>query len=171
MLRAGGEALTPQQTRGNVVKQFWRRWTYEVPLAIGDALWEVLVVQLAALLDRLTVRKVIAFIPVVILVLAYYHSIPIPPELMLIGDFLAYIDIFSVLFLLGVLSRITTVMFVVRQAAARIAMLAGSVVAHVQRVGVRHGRQHGAPTRPRRKPDQSEDDRALGGLWGQVALA
>jgi hypothetical protein len=153
------------------VKQFWRRWTYEVPLAIGDALWEALVVQLAALLDRLTVRKVIAFIPVVILVLAYYHSIPIPPELMLIGDFLAYIDIFSVLFLLGVLSRITTVMFVVKQAAARIAMLAGSIVAHVQRMSVRHRRQHGAPTRPRRKPDQSEDDRALGGSWGQVALA
>ena len=40
---------------------------------------------------------------------------------MLIGDFLAYIDIFSVLFLVGVLSRITTILFVVKQAAARIA--------------------------------------------------
>jgi hypothetical protein len=49
------------------VKHWWRKWTYEVPLAVGDALWEVLVVQLAALLDRLTVRKVIALIPVVIL--------------------------------------------------------------------------------------------------------
>ena len=72
------------------MKQWWRRWTYEVPLAIGDALWEVLVVQLAALLDRLTVRKVIAFIPVAIIILAYYHRIPIPPELILVGDFLAY---------------------------------------------------------------------------------
>ena len=53
------------------MKQWWQRWTYEVPLAIGDALWDVLVVQLAALLDRLTVRKVIAFIPVVILIGAY----------------------------------------------------------------------------------------------------
>lgn len=102
------------------MKHWWRRWTYEVPLAIGDALWEVLVVQLAALLDRVTVRKVIAFIPVVILIAAYYHSIPIPPELMLVGDFLAYIDIFSVLFLVGVLSRITTILFVVRQASERI---------------------------------------------------
>ncbi|MGY2937275.1 hypothetical protein ACVWZ6_006877 [Bradyrhizobium sp. GM6.1] len=97
------------------MKQWWRRWTYEIPLAIGDALWEVLVVQLAALLDRLTVRKVIAFTPVVILVLAYYHRIPIPPELMLVGDFLAYIDIFSVLILLGALSRVTTMMFVLKQ--------------------------------------------------------
>src|SRR5262245_15260185 len=92
------------------------------------------VVQLAALLDRLTVRKVIAFIPVVLLVLAYYHSIPIPPELMLVGDFLAYIDIFAVLFLLGVLSRVTTILFVVKQAAARIASLAGSAVARMQRL-------------------------------------
>lgn len=153
------------------MKQWWRRWTYEVPLAIGDALWEVLVVQLAALLDRLTVRKVIAFIPVVILVLAYYHSIPIPPELMLIGDFLAYIDIFSVLFLVGVLSRVSTILFVSKQAAARIMSLAGHAVTHLQRLDVRHRRQRSAPTRPRRKPDRSEDDRAYGGAWDQVALA
>jgi hypothetical protein len=153
------------------VKQFWRRWTYEVPLAIGDVLWEVLVVQLAAQLDRLTVRKVIAFIPVVILIAAYYHRIPIPPELMLVGDFLAYIDIFSVLFLVGVLSRISTVMFVVKQAAARIAQLAASIGAQMQRLDIRHRRQRSAPTRPRRKPDRSDDDRAFGGSWGQVALA
>ncbi|WP_284264959.1 hypothetical protein [Bradyrhizobium iriomotense] len=138
---------------------------------IGDALWEVLVVQLAALLDRLTVRKIIAFIPVVILIGAYYHSIPIPPELMLIGDFLAYIDIFSVLFLVGVLSRVTTILFVVRHVAARIASLVGSFVAHLQRFDARHRRQRGAPARPRPKPDQSEDDRAYGGVWGHVELA
>ena len=153
------------------MKQFWRRWTYEVPLAIGDALWEVLVVQLAALLDRLTIRKVIAFIPVVILIAAYYHSIPIPPELMLIGDFLAYIDIFSVLFLLGVLSRITTIVFVVKQAAARIAQLAADVTARMPRLDIRHLRQRGAPTRPRQEPDRAEDDRAYGSLWGQAAFA
>ncbi|QPF94006.1 hypothetical protein [Bradyrhizobium commune] len=153
------------------MKQWWRRWTYEVPLAIGDALWEVLVVQFAALLDRLTVRKVIALIPVVILVLAYYHSIPIPPELMLVGDFLAYIDIFSVVILLGVLSRVTTILFVVKHVAARIAAGAGNAAAHLQRLGVRHRRERGAATRPRRKPDRSEDDRAYGGAWDQAALA
>ncbi|QAU46044.1 hypothetical protein [Bradyrhizobium guangzhouense] len=152
------------------MKRFWRKWTYEVSLAIGDALWDVLVVQLAALLDRLTVRKIIAFIPVVILIGAYYHSIPLPPELMLIGDFLAYIDIFSVLFLLGVLSRITTIMFVVKQAAARFAMLAGSTVSRLQRLDVRHGRQRSAPARPCPKPSASKDDRAYG-VWGQAAFA
>jgi hypothetical protein len=153
------------------VKRWWRKWTYEIPLAISDALWEVLVVQFAAFLDRLTVRKVIAFIPVVILIGAYYHSIPIPPELMLVGDFLAYIDIFSVVFLIGLLSRVTTILFVVKQAAARIASLAGSVATQLQRMDVRHRRQQGAPTRPRRRPDQSEDDRAFGGVWSQAAFA
>ena len=78
-------------------KQLWKKWTIDKPAVFGDWLWEVLVVQLAAFLDRLTLRRVIAFIPVLILVLAYAHRIPIPPELMLVGDFLAYIDIFSVL--------------------------------------------------------------------------
>ncbi|WP_158668345.1 hypothetical protein [Bradyrhizobium guangdongense] len=153
------------------MKQWWRRWSYEVPLAIGDALWDVLVVQLAALLDRLTVRKVVAFIPIAILVLAYYHRIPIPPELMLIGDFLAYIDVFSALILVGMMSRVTTILFDVKQSAARIALLAGRVVAHAQRLDTRHRRQRGAPTRPRRKPDQPADGWAYGGVWDQVLVA
>jgi hypothetical protein len=153
------------------MRHWWRKWSYEVPLAIGDALWEVLVVQLAAALDRLTLRKVIALIPVVILVLAYYHSIPIPPELMLVGDFLAYIDVFSVLFLLGVLSRVTTILFIVKQTLARIAALVGNVAVQVRRLDLRHRRERGASTRPHRKPDRSEDDRAFGGAWGQAAFA
>ncbi len=71
------------------MKQFWKKWTVEKPAALGDWLWEVLVVQLAARLDRLTLRDVIAFIPVLILIFAYLHRIPIPPELMLLSDLLA----------------------------------------------------------------------------------
>ena len=153
------------------MKNWWRKWSYEIPLAIGDALWEVLVVQLAARLDRLTVRKIIALIPVAIIVLAYYHRIPIPPELMLIGDFLAYIDIFSVLLLVGVLSRVTTILFVVKQATARIAAVVGNAASHLRRLDVRHRRRRTAATRPQRNPDRSEDDRVPGGAWDQVAFA
>src|SRR3954464_12592216 len=49
-------------------KQFWRKWTVDKPAAFGDMLWEALVVQFAAWLDRLTLRQIIAFIPVLILV-------------------------------------------------------------------------------------------------------
>ncbi|QQO17235.1 hypothetical protein JJB99_14390 [Bradyrhizobium diazoefficiens] len=153
------------------MKRWWRRWTYEIPLAIGDALWEVLVVQLAALLDRLTVRKVIALIPVAIIVLAYYHRIPIPPELMLVGDFLAYIDIFSVVILLGVLSRVTTILFVVKQAAARVAARVGNTAAQLRRLDIRHRRQRSTAITRHAKPDHSEEDRVLGGAWDQVAFA
>jgi len=139
-------------------KTLWKIWTIDKPAALGDILWEVLVVQLAALLDRLTLRKIIAFIPVVILVLAYYHRIPIPPELMLVGDFLAYIDIFAVVFLLGVLSRVTTILFVIKQAAARARELAISLGAMVQRLDVRHRREGGARNRTRPASRRRDDD-------------
>jgi hypothetical protein len=81
-------------------KALWKKWTIDKPALLGDWLWDVFVVQLAAFLDQLTLRRIIACIPIVILGLAYYHQIPLPPELMILHGFLAYIDIFSVFFLL-----------------------------------------------------------------------
>src|SRR5580692_6288470 len=80
--------------------RFWKKWTVDKPAAFGDWLWDAFVVQLAARLDRLTLREVIAFIPVLILIFAYLHRIPIPPELMLVGDLFAYIDVFAMIFIL-----------------------------------------------------------------------
>ncbi len=141
-----------------MLKALWKKWTIDKPAAFGDLLWDVFVVQLAAFLDRLTLRRIIAFIPVVILVLAYYHSIPIPPELMLLGDFLAYIDIFSVLFLLGVLSRVATIVFIARQVSARIAGLAASLTARARRLDFRHRRTPGTGGRKRLTTRQGHDD-------------
>ena len=142
-------------------KQIWKTWTIEKPAALGDWMWEVFVVQLAAFLDRITVRDVIAFIPVLILILAYAHSIPIPPELMLLGDMLAYIDIFSALFLLGILSRITTVLFVVKQAAARAFQLAIVLRDGLRRLDLRHRREGGARHRKRLIDRAKNDDDGL----------
>jgi len=128
-------------------KQLWKKWTLDKPAAMGDWLWEVFVVQLAAFLDRLTLRRVIAFIPVVILVLAYSHSIPIPPELMLVGDVLAYIDIYSAIFLIAVVSRAATILFALKQTAALAARLARSLLAGLQRLDFRHRREGGARRR------------------------
>ena len=104
-------------------KRLWREWTIDRPAAFGDWLYQILVVELAAMLDRVTLRQVIAFIPVVILVIAYAHSIPIPPELMLVGDLLAYLDIFSILLLLSVIGRVTAILYVIRQMADRVLRL------------------------------------------------
>ncbi len=130
-------------------KRIWKTWTIDRPAALGDWLWEILVVQLAAFLDRLTLRKVIAFLPVVILILAYMHRIPVPPELMLVGDVLAYLDIFSLIVLLGILSRAATVLFLARRALARTAELMSRMVVGLQRLDFRHRRAASGTRRKR----------------------
>jgi hypothetical protein len=138
-----------------MLKALWRKWTIDRPAAFGDLLWDVLVVQFAALLDRVTVRDIVAFIPVVILVWAYAHHIPLPPELLLVGDVLAYIDIFSVFFLLGVLGRIATVVFMVRQASAHLRELASRLLA---RMDLRHRREARTRNRKRLTGSSRDDD-------------
>jgi len=140
-------------------KRLWQRWTIDKPAAFGDLLWDVCVVQFAAFLDRLTVRQMVAFIPVLILAVAYAHSIPIPPELMLVGDVLAYLDIFSVMFLLGLLSRVTTIVFIVKQAATCAARSA---------ITVRHRRASGAKTRTRAIGWAKQDDDERGAIHGMA---
>jgi hypothetical protein len=133
-------------------KRLWRKWTIDKPAAFGDLLWDVLVVQFAAWLnrlDRLTIRHVITVGLALILLLAYINRIPVHPGVMLLGDMLAYIDIFSVLFLLGILSRATTILFIVKQAAGGALRLARSVRARVQRLDVRHRRTSGTASRKR----------------------
>ena len=139
-------------------KALWKKWTIDKPAALGDFLWGVFVVQFAVYLNGLTLRRVIAFIPFVILVIAYYHKIPIPPELMLVGDLLAYIDIFSALFLIGILTRATTILFVVRQAIARVARLLGSLQGRMQRLDFRHRREGGAGHRKRSNGRTGDND-------------
>ncbi|WP_426443033.1 hypothetical protein [Bradyrhizobium genosp. P] len=140
---------------------FWQTWTIDKPAALGDWLWQILVVDLAAFLDRLTLRRVIAFIPVVILILAYLHRIPLPPELMLLGDMLAYIDIFSMIFLIGIFTRVTIVMTVVRQAADHLLWILQRVPIALRMLDVRHLRAKGASRRKRRDRANTDDDIAV----------
>jgi hypothetical protein len=139
-------------------KALWKKWTIDKPAALGDWLWDVFVVQLAAILDRLTLRQIIALIPVAIVILAYAHRIPLPPELMFVGDLLAYIDIFSVLFLLGVLSRAATVLFIMKQATAYVLRLANILLEGVKRFDFRHRREGGAKNRKRLASRPKDDD-------------
>jgi len=135
-------------------KQLWKKWTVDKPAAFGDLLWEVFVVQFAAFLDRLTLRRIIALIPVVVLLIAYAHNVPVHPGLMLMGDLLAYIDIFSVLFLVSLLSRATTILFVVKDTAARVARMVKGVQ---ERLGFLQRREGGAKSR-KRPTDKARDD-------------
>ena len=86
---------------------------------------------------------------------------------MLLGDMLAYIDIYSVLLLLGILSHVTTILFIVKQAAARALQLA--IVLHDgwRRLDLRHRREGGARRR-KRLIDRAKNDEdgfvAIGGV-------
>ncbi|HLZ02770.1 MAG TPA: hypothetical protein VKR55_11540 [Bradyrhizobium sp.] len=141
-------------------KALWKKWTIDKPAMLGDWLWEVFVVQLAALLDQLTLRRTIALIPIVILILAH-HGIPLPPELMFAGDLLAYIDIVSVLLLVSVLSR-AAILYIIKQVIARITTLASSLMMKTRRLDFRHRRQHG-PGRKRLtgRPRNDDDEPAV----------
>jgi hypothetical protein len=145
-------------------KQLWQKWTVDKPAAFGDLLWEVLVVQFAAWLsrlDRLTIRHVITFVLALILLLAYLHRIPVHPGVMLLGDLLAYIDIFSMIFLLGILSRASTILFVVKQGATGALRLARSALARMQRLDLRHRRERSTAIRKRPvRRARDEDDMA-----------
>lgn len=140
------------------MKRFWEKWTVDKPAAFGDWLWEMFVVQLAARLDRLTLRDVIAFIPVLILIFAYLHSIPIPPELMLVGDLLAYIDVFAMIFLLGMIGRVGVVLYVMKRIVERTFLLAHTVLTLLPRFNFRHRRATGVPRKDPGGQTKDEDD-------------
>ena len=149
-------------------KALWRKWPIAKPAAFGDLLWDVLVVQFAAFLDKITLRRLIALVPVVLVVWATVHRIPVPPELMLVGDALAYIDVLSVLFLVSILSRASTILFLARQAMARVSWLASHIAAGVQRLDFRHGRDRRVRQRKRlfgRAEDDDEPAMAYGLAW------
>ena len=141
-----------------IMKQFWKTWTVDKPAAFGDWLWEVFVVQLAGRLDRLTLRDVIAFIPVLILIFAYLHRIPIPPELMLVGDLLAYIDVFAMIFLLSMIGRAGMVLYVMKRIAERTFRCANTVLSALRRFDFRHRRATGVPRSEVGRRTKNEDD-------------
>src|SRR3982074_99312 len=78
--------------RGHPVKNCGRKWSYEIPLAFSDALWEVLVVQFADFLSRLTVRRVLEFFAIAILVMAFAQTAPIDLAFLFAGDTLMYLE-------------------------------------------------------------------------------
>lgn len=139
-------------------KALWHKWTIDKPAVLGDWLWDVFVVQLAAFLNRLTLRQTIPLISAVILFLAYYHGVPLSPALLLVGDLVAYIDMFAVLLLLGILSRVTTILFIIKQVAARVGRLASSLMIEARPLSFRHRRERSTKVRKRLTGRSRSDD-------------
>jgi hypothetical protein len=169
MFSAGGPPLIcPWDVNGEArVRNWWRRWSYEIPLAISDALWDVLVVQFAALLDRLTLRRVLEFVAIAVLVMAFAQTFPIDLAILFAGDTLMYLEIVVAIRLAAGRAQIIAM---VRQIARLALGLSHAAMRHpASRLGRwRERRRASRITRPT-IPGRSDDDPAP--AWGMLATA
>jgi hypothetical protein len=171
MLRAGGTALNICGV--GPVKNWWRKWSYEIPLAFGDALWEVLVVQFADFLSRLTVRRVLEFVAIAILVMAFIQTAPIDLALLFAGDTLMYLELAVMIRLVAGREHIRAMLrLVARLARLAIRLSRVAVDYAILRVNrLRERRTAPRAARPRRISDRSDDGEGFGASWGVLAAA
>jgi hypothetical protein len=155
------------------VKNWWRKWSYEIPLAFGDALWEVLVVQFADFLSRLTVRRVLEFIAIAILVMAFVQTVPIELAFLFAGDTLTYLELAVIVRLAAGKEHFWHAL----QLAARLARFAMRVFRAAIHYPVlrisrwREQRSAAQAARPRRISDDSDDGRSFAFIGGILTAA
>ena len=97
-------------------------------------------------------------IPVVILIFAYLHRIPIPPELMLLGDLLAYIDVFAMVFLLSMIGRVGVVLYVLKRAIDFAISCVSGALTSLRRLDFRHRRANSEGHRKRGSNQAKQSD-------------
>jgi hypothetical protein len=150
------------------VKNWWRKWSYEIPLAFGDALWEILVVQFADFLSRLTIRRVLEFFAIAILVMAFAQTFPIDLAILFAGDTLMYLEIVVIVRLAAGMDHFRYALRLTAQL-LRLAMSAARrPVARLNRL--RERRSPARSAKPR-APDRSEGNSGYGNPWGGLATA
>jgi hypothetical protein len=169
MLGAGGAALTTE--RG--VKNWWRKWSYEIPLTIGDSLWEVMVVRFADFLSRLTVRRVIEFFVIAMFAMAFAQTFPIDLAILFAGDTLMYLEFIVMIRLVAGREHFWAML----RLAARLARLALRVsrvtidysISRINRLRERRTAAH--PAKPRKTPDRSDNAPGFRVMWGVLTPA
>jgi hypothetical protein len=151
------------------MKNWWRKWTYEVPLAFSDALWTVCVVQFADFLERLTIRKVLEFFVIAMLVMAFAQTFPIDLAILFAGDTLMYLEILVALRLAagrGALKAMWLLATRLANTARRVATFAISrSFATIRQLRQRPVRRQ----TPRSKPKAPDDGPAI--AWGALSFA
>jgi hypothetical protein len=155
------------------VKNWWRKWSYEIPLAFGDALWEILVVQFADFLSRLTLRRVLEFVAIAILAMAFAQTFPIDLAILFAGDTLMYLEIVVAIRLAAGREHFQQILRIAARL-ARFAMrvLTAALSQPVSRINrLRERRTPARSTKPRGISNQSDDDRDFGVTWGVLATA
>lgn len=154
------------------MKNWWRKWSYQIPLLIGDALWEVLVVQFAAFLDRLTIRKVIEFVAIAMLAMAFAQTFPFDLAILFAGDTLMYLEfLVAIRLAAGRIHFYQILRLALRLAWLALRLLDVAVRQPIARLNRLRERRHARPAKPRRISDSSDDDRGFGIAWGGLATA
>jgi hypothetical protein len=155
------------------VNNWWQKWSYEIPLAFGDSLWEVLVVQFADFLSRLTLRRVLEFIAIAILAMAFAQTFPIDLAILFAGDTLMYLEIVVVIRLAAGRELVEHMLrLAARLARFAIRVLRAAISQPVSRINrLRERRKPARSAKPRSVSDQSDDGRGFGVTWGILATA
>ena len=155
------------------MKNWWRKWSYEIPLAFGDGLWAVLVVQFADFLSRLTLRRVVEFVAIAILAMAFAQTFPIDLAILFAGDTLLYLEIVVVI-RLAAGREIVQQMLRLAARLARLAMRVSRAAISQPALRINSLRDRRNPARPKKLrgiSDQSDDGRGFGVTWGVLATA
>ena len=154
------------------MKKLWQKCSYEIPLAIGDALWEVLVVQFAAFLGRLTVRKVVEFVAIALLVMAFAQTLPFDLAILFAGDTLMYLEFLVAIRLAAGVMHVRAMLHQATRL-ARLVLRALNAAVGLPALTLRRLRERRtvSHSKPRRISDASDDDRVLGIAWGTLAIA
>ncbi len=154
------------------MKDWWRKWSYEIPLGFGDALWEVLVVQFAAFLDRLTLRRVLEFVAIAVLAMAFAQTFPIDLAILFAGDTLMYLEILVIIRLAAGKEHLLYAMrLTARLAGLAIRALRAVVRQPVSRIKQLRERRPPARSAKPRIRDRSDDGRGVATPWGIPAAA
>jgi hypothetical protein len=153
------------------MKQLWQKWSYEIPLAIGDALWEVLVVQFADFLDRLTIRKIVEFVAIALLVMAFAQTLPFDLAILFAGDALMYLEfVVAIRLAAGVMHVRAMLHPITRFARLVLRALNAALRLSTSMLGRLREQRTAAASRPHRISDSS-DDAGAGIAWGTWAPA
>jgi hypothetical protein len=147
------------------MKSWWQKWTVDKPAAFGDWLWLVFVVQLANLLNRLTVRRVIEVIAITLLTIMFVQTLPLDLAILFAGDTLLYLELVTLASLLATTVRISRTL-----SHAMLSVKNGlcAVVALIPRL-IRHARMPRSKKPAVRRKRPSDDRPALG--WGDLSFA
>jgi len=155
------------------VKNWWRKWSYEIPLFVGDALWAVLVVQFADFLSRLTIRRVLEFFVIAMFAMAFAQTFPFDLAILFAGDTLMYLEfVIAVRLVAGKIHFQAMLRFASRLVRLAIRIMNAVVGQPILRINrLRERRNPARTTKPRNMSDSSGDGRGFGVTWGNMAAA